>query len=248
MLGRTHIALGLTTALFTATFIGISAIGGSLDTMALGMIVIAALLPDLDMGTSSLGGKFGILKAHHIKKLWLLVLIVLGVFTVVYLQETPIFYGILFVLLLGSIFAKDFAQKGYHVLRNFTQGMVGIGFIAAAYFYQQPPLVGIGIILLILLLSKHRGLSHSIVFVLLNYIIVKSITTFYDYKDYSLLFTMSMASHIVGDMFTRAGVMLFYPFSQKKIKFPFTIKTGGKLENLLFFATCLLAFKLIKSL
>ncbi|AKL94126.1 membrane-bound metal-dependent hydrolase [Clostridium aceticum] len=248
MLGRTHIALGLTTALLAATFIDSFIIADKLDSIALGVMAIAALLPDLDMGTSSLGGKFGILKAHHIKKLWLVVLTVLGIFTIVYLKETPIFYGILFILLLGAVFSKDFAQKGYHMLRNFTQGMVGIGFIAAAYFYHQPPLAGIGIILIVLLFSKHRGLSHSIVFVLLNYIIIKSIIIFYDYVDYSLLFAISMTSHIIGDMFTRAGVMLFYPFSPKKIKFPFTIKTGGKLENLLFFTMCLLAFKLIKAL
>ncbi|SET27405.1 inner membrane protein [Natronincola peptidivorans] len=248
MLARTHIALGLTTALFTATLIGTSYLKDRPDAITLLVIVIAALLPDLDMGTSALAGKFGVLKANHIQKIWLVVLILLAAITVVYLKETPIFYGVLFMLLLAAVFSKDFAKKGYYVLRNLVQGMIGVGFIGAGYYYQQPPLVGIGCILILLLLSKHRGLSHSIVFVAITYIVVKSISSYYDYMDYSLLFAVSILSHIIGDMLTKTGVMLFYPFSQKRIKFPYTIKTGGKLENIIFLAAFLIAFRLARLL
>ncbi|SNR97497.1 inner membrane protein [Anaerovirgula multivorans] len=248
MLARTHIALGLIAALFTATFIGASYFESSFDAVTLLIIVVAALLPDLDMGTSSLAGKFGIFKANHIQKIWLVVLMILGILTTFYLKDTPVFYGVLFILILCGLFSKDFAKKSYHVLRNFVQGMVGIGFVAAAYYYRQPPLLGIGTVLLLLLFSKHRGLSHSILFVIITYAIVRSISTFYGYKDYSLLFGVTVLSHVVGDMFTKAGVMLLYPFSQKRIKLPYTIKTGGKLENIIFFLACLGVFRLIKLL
>lgn len=248
MLARTHILLGLAAALLTATFIGSSHFESSFDAVTLSIIVLAALLPDLDMGTSSLAGKFGVLKAESIQKIWLVVLGILGVIATLYLRETPIFYGALFILLLGALFSKDFAKKSYYVLRNFVQGMVGLGFIAAAYYYRQPPLLGIGTVLLLLLFSKHRGLSHSILFVIVTYAIVKSISSFYGYKDYSILFGITVLSHVVGDMFTKTGVVLFYPFSQKRIKFPYTIKTGGKLENIIFFLACLGVFRLIKLL
>ncbi|SDK04003.1 metal-dependent hydrolase [Natronincola ferrireducens] len=248
MLARTHIALGMMTALFTAAYVGTSYFEGSKDFMTLLVVIIAALLPDLDMGTSSLAGKFGIIKANHIQRIWLGTLLILATLTVVYLRETPIFLGILFTLFLGAVFSKDFAQKGYYLLRNFVQAMVAIGFFGAAYYYKQPPLMGIGLILILLLFSKHRGLSHSIVFVIITFILVKSVSTYYDYRDYSILFTVSMISHILGDMFTKAGVMLLYPFNQKRIKFPLTIKTGGKLENVVFLLACFAAFRLIKLL
>ena len=170
----------------------------------------------------------------------------MGSLTVFYLKDTLIFYGILFLLLLGALFSKDFANKSYYVLRNIVQGMVAMGFIIVAYYYHQPPMYGVGAVLLLLLFSKHRGLSHSLVFVIITYLIVKKITVFYHYKDYSFLFGIVVLSHIIGDMFNKAGVALFYPFSQKRIKFPFTIKAGGKLENIIFLVACLVAFQLTR--
>src|SRR5690554_4354271 len=105
MLARTHIALGLITALFTAAFIASPYFESGFNLPVLLIIVIASLLPDLDMGTSSLAGKFGILKAKHIQRIWFVVLVILGSLTVFYLKDTPIFYGILFLLLLGALFS-----------------------------------------------------------------------------------------------------------------------------------------------
>jgi len=248
MLGRTHMALGMVTSLLVSTFLGNSYFHGEIDSTTIVIIIIAALLPDLDMGTSSLAKRFGILKVNHIRKIWLGILIILATVTVIYLKNTRVFYGILFILLLGALFSKDFAQKGYYMLRNFVQGMVGIGFIVAACYYRQWPLAGVGVILISLLLSKHRGLSHSLLFLVITFIIVRSISDFYGYRDYSVFFGISMLSHILGDMFTKMGVELFYPFSKKRIKFPYTIKTGGKLENIIFFAACLMAFRLSQGL
>jgi len=118
MLARTHIALGLITALFTAGFIAFPYFEDGFNSTVLLIIVVASLLPDLDMGTSLLARKFGILKSKHIQRIWLAVLIILGSLTVFYLKDTPIFYGILFLLLLGALFSKDFANKSYYVLRN----------------------------------------------------------------------------------------------------------------------------------
>ena len=37
----------------------------------------------------------------------------------------------------------------------------------------------------------------------------------------------------MGDMFTKMGVPLFYPFSKKKFKFPYTYKVGSKVGTLI---------------
>ncbi len=248
MLARTHIVLGLTTALFVANFITTPYFKGNFDSITLLIIIIGALLPDLDMGTSSLARRFAILKVKHLQKIWFGILVALATLSFVYLRGTPIFYATIFIIVLGGFFSKDFANKGYHVLRNFVQGMVAIGLIAIAYYYQQLPLIGIGTILLLLLFSKHRGLSHSITFVVIIYYIVKWFCNFYGHDDYSFLFAIIVLSHIIGDMFTKTGVALFYPLSRKRIKFPYTIKTGGRLENILFFIACLFVFRLIRLL
>ena len=173
---------------------------------------------------------------------------ILGILTVLifkYLRNTAIFYASLFIIVLGMVYSKDFARKGYHVLRRFVQGMVGVGFIAIGFYYKQYPLFGIGGVLLLLLFSRHRGLSHSLLFVAIVYFVVKEFCRFYSYRDYSLLFAITVASHIVGDMFTRAGVALFFPLSQKRIRFPITIRTGGKFENIVFLGACMAILHLI---
>lgn len=42
---------------------------------------------------------------------------------------------------------------------------------------------------------------------------------------------LGMFSHVVGDSFTKNGVRVLSPFSQKKFKLPFNFKTGGSFEK-----------------
>lgn len=248
MLGRTHIALGLMTSLMVISFLGISLTADELNTIAIIVAVIGALLPDLDMGTSSLAGKFGIIKTKHIKKLWYVILTMMSIATIVFLKNHPIFYGIAFIIFLGFLFADKFARKGYYMIRNFVQAIVAITIILASYYYNHYTLISVGVILIILLCSKHRGFSHSIIFLLGSTFAVRKISLFYGHIDYSIIFAVSMTSHLLGDMFTKAGIGLFMPFSGKRIKLPYTIKTGGKAENLIFIGALLAMFNIVKRL
>lgn len=233
MLGRTHITLGLMTSLIAVYFLELSLTAQELNTTAIIVAVVAALLPDLDMGTSSLGNKFGIIKAKHIKKVWIIILIVMSIITIRFLRGSPIFYGILFILVLGFMFADKFARKGYYLIRNFIQAITGISIILLSYYYKHYLLIPVGVILIILLLSKHRGFSHSLIFLIGCTWTVKKISLFYWGTDYSIIFAISMGSHLLGDMLTRAGIELLAPFSDKRIKLPYTIKTGGKIERII---------------
>lgn len=94
MLGRTHIALGLMISLIVVSFLGFPLAVGELNTIAIIVAIIGALLPDLDTGTSSLGNKFAIVKAKHIKKIWIIVLVMMFTVTVIFLRDNPILYGI----------------------------------------------------------------------------------------------------------------------------------------------------------
>lgn len=246
MLGRTHISLGLLISLLVLPFVGVSFNSGDLNTTALLVAVIGALLPDLDMGTSSLSGKFGIIKAKHIKKIWIITLTLMSIGTIVFLKSTPIFYGIAFIIFMGFILADKFAKKGYYMMRNFVQALVGVTIILASYYYKHYYLALLGVILIILLLSKHRGLSHSIVFLVGCSYTVRLISLYYGDVDYGIIFFISMATHLLGDMLTKAGIGLLLPFSNKRIKLPFGMKTGGKIEKIIFIGALLGIFKLLK--
>ena len=248
MLGRTHVALGLMTSLIVIYLLEFSLIIKELNTTAIIVAIIGALLPDLDMGTSLLGSKFGIIKTKHIKKVWIAILSIMSIGTIIFLKDTPILYGIVFIILLGFIFADKFARKGYYIIRNFVQAISGITIILASCYYKHYVLILAGVILIILLFSKHRGFSHSIVFLIGCTFVVKKISLFYGDIDYSIIFAASIASHLLGDMFTKAGIGLFIPFSDKRIRLPYTIKTGGKIENFIFIGALFVIFNLAKKL
>lgn len=248
MLGRTHVALGLMTSLIMIHLVEISPAIQELNTTAVIVAIIGALLPDLDMGTSSLGSKFGVIRTKHIKKVWIVILIIMFIVTVVFLKDTPILYGIIFIILLGFIFADKFARRGYYIIRNFVQALSGIIIILVSCYYKHYVLIPAGVILIILLFSKHRGFSHSMVFLAGCTFAVKKISLFYSGIDYSVIFAASMASHLLGDMFTKAGIGLFAPFSDKRIRLPYTIKTGGKIENFIFIGALFAVFNIIKKL
>jgi len=246
MLGRTHVALGLMTSLLVMSIIGASLTIEEFNIVAVIVTVTGALLPDLDMGTSSLAGKFGIIKAKHIKKVWISILTLMSIAAIIFLKDTPIFYGVALIIFLGFIFSDKFARKGYYTIRNFIQSIVAISIILFSNYYGHYSLAFIGVILILLLLSKHRGLSHSIIFLIGSTFVVRKISLFYGRIDYSIIFAVSMTSHLLGDMLTKSGIGLFVPFNNKRIKFPYTIKTGGKIEKFIFISALFAIFNILK--
>ncbi|MFC5628209.1 metal-dependent hydrolase [Aliibacillus thermotolerans] len=72
----------------------------------------------------------------------------------------------------------------------------------------------------------HRTFTHSLLFLLLLYYAFDVFTNsiFFVMIQYGLL--IGVASHILLDMATPRGVMLFYPV-KKYVRFPLTVKTGS---------------------
>ena len=83
---------------------------------------------------------------------------------------------------------------------------------------------------------KHRGLTHSILGVVILYYALE----FFAKNCYSPLLTfvpyivLGCVSHIILDMLTPSGVALFYPL-KKRFKIPL-IRTGSKLETIFMFS------------
>ncbi len=243
MMGRTHAAFGVFTVLFTGTVMGLSFYEHELNVISIGLALLGALIPDMDMGGATLSNNFGIVKADLVEKVWFLLLGVLLVAGYISFGNTPIFYGIIFMIFMGFVMSKSFAKKGFRTLRYITHGLAGLLCILGAYYYEHYPLAWIGLVLLLLLFSTHRGMSHSLLFLALVIFAARRITRSYGYSDYTIILGVGMASHIFSDMATKQGVRLLWPLD-KKFRFPLYIKTGGKMEKLLFVILSILTIRL----
>jgi len=73
---------------------------------------------------------------------------------------------------------------------------------------------------------KHRGVLHSFTF-----LIVLTLIFLFFLPLLALGFFLGYALHLFADSFTKEGIVLFYPFKKKS---SWNIKTGGKMETIVF--------------
>ncbi|MFJ5768996.1 metal-dependent hydrolase [Psychrobacillus sp. NPDC093180] len=85
-------------------------------------------------------------------------------------------------------------------------------------------------------LFGHRSFTHSLLFLFLIGILLKSFVT-----NESIVagIIVGMASHYILDMATKNGIKLLYPI-KVTVRFPITTKTGGAVEDVVFAALSLL--------
>ncbi|MFA5953647.1 MAG: metal-dependent hydrolase [Candidatus Pacearchaeota archaeon] len=87
------------------------------------------------------------------------------------------------------------------------------------------------------LFFTHRGVFHSFSFLILICIFL------YFWKPFIAFgFLIGYGSHLIFDSFTKTGIYVFWPL---KLKFHGFIKTGGKLEFLIFILFLIMDFLLI---
>ncbi|MEG0385999.1 MAG: metal-dependent hydrolase [Solibacillus sp.] len=86
-------------------------------------------------------------------------------------------------------------------------------------------------------LFGHRSFTHSFLFLLCVAVLMNA---FVPYKTFTTGLLLGMVSHMVLDMGTRQGIKLFFPI-KIKVRFPLTIKTGGKVERYIFTGLCILS-------
>ena len=85
-------------------------------------------------------------------------------------------------------------------------------------------------------LFKHRGIFHSLIFVLVMFIIVSFLNNYYAWA-----ITIGYLSHLVGDAITPMGIKWFYPLSHWHLKGP--IKVGSIGEWVILFGLVILVVK-----
>jgi len=85
--------------------------------------------------------------------------------------------------------------------------------------------------------TKHRGIMHSLLFFLGAYFLL-----YFYIPILSFGFFVGYGGHLFGDLITKRGLRLFYPF---KFRIHGFLKTGGRLESVLFLIFVLLDVFLI---
>lgn len=84
-------------------------------------------------------------------------------------------------------------------------------------------------------LFRHRGIFHSILILPLIALILQ----YFNYSRFSLPLIIGYAAHLLGDISTKEGLMLFHPLSSYRISG--FIRTGGFLERIIFMALLVLS-------
>lgn len=128
-------------------------------------------------------------------------------------------------------------QKLLLINNNFYRALFYLslaGICMYLYFIRNSKiLMFLGIVSSLIGISSHRSFTHSIIGFLTAASIVGLGTLNYGLYSIHSGFVVGYILHLVADFFTSKGIKLFYPINTN-VSFPFTIKTNGKLEKILF--------------
>lgn len=125
------------------------------------------------------------------------------------------------------------------LFKMITYSLMGGGLIYLDTILNDPGsriLRMLGLALILVGLSRHRGFTHSLLGLVLFSVIVYIGTLNYNLYVVFVGFVIGYVSHLVLDLVTVQGIELLYPY-KKNIKIPLGIKTNGKVENLILSAT-----------
>lgn len=188
-----------------------------------------SLICDIDTGKSTISNAFSPIKLKYIKAVVNFVFALLMIIGAFFLKDSEYIYLFVSLVIIGGLNLNNISSKIFNVIKKVIVILISLALVVIGLLFRHIPLLLLGIYLLSLLLSTHRGYSHSIIAVVLAFIILRYTFNFYNIFDYSLCFCVGMLSHILADMCTQRGVSLLFPF-KKKVAFPLTFKTGSIIE------------------
>lgn len=226
MRGKSHCTIGILASIQTCIFLNIP--------ISFFIIIISAffsLLPDLDEANSTISNLFMIKNISKKTLKNIVYTLIFLIFLILINLNKNIFVGCLFLIFLVVFFESKFNQNN---LKKIFLSFIFI--LISAIFYILTS--NIYVCLFWLFVStfpwlKHRGFSHSTLAIASIYVLTKQIELSFNINYFSLFATISYSSHIfLGDIFTKNGVSIFYPFTQKKISLtPYAV--GSKKCNFL---------------
>ena len=217
MRGKTHFTVGVLTSLQASLLFN--------KPLSLFDIIICSLfslLPDLDTSNSTLSNK--ILNQNVSKKIYKLVIYLLNILINIIISSLVTFIAI--IILEANI------THGF--LRRLFLSLIFILLAICLYIINgKIYFILFSSILAIFPWLKHRKLSHSLLAVFMIAFILKQIELLSNISNLCFFGTIGYASHLfLGDLFTKSGIPILYPLSDKKFSLGF-LRVGGFLSNIL---------------
>lgn len=226
MRGKTHLTIGVLASLQASILFN--------KPLSLINVVVCSLfsiLPDLDTSNSIISNT--ILNHHFSKKIYKIVIYTLNI--LIFLISLKINGNFLIssivtfiaIIILEAKITHGFLRK---LLLSLTFILLAICiYLINGKFY----FILFTIILALFPWLKHRKLSHSLLAILIINFLLKQIELLTNISNICFFGTIGYSSHLfLGDLFTKSGIPLFYPLSEKKFSFGF-LRVGGTLSNIL---------------
>ena len=239
MRGKSHCTIGILTSIQTCIFFNIP-----ISIFTLIISAFFSLLPDLDETNSTISSFF-MLKKFSNKSLKSIVYTLIFIIFIISVNISSSLFICFLLMVFFVIFIESKFSKTH--LKKFFVSFIFILISTLLYLITS----NIYLSTFFLLIStfpwlKHRGFSHSILAILSIYFLLKNIEIEFNINYISILGTISYSSHIfLGDIFTKNGVPIFYPLTQKKISLsPYTVGSYwcNFLEYIFIFMLILLIF------
>lgn len=226
MRGPTHLTIGILTTLEASVITQ-----RPLNFATFAVAVLCSLLPDMDSSNSTISNS--ILNHKTSKFIYRLFLYVINIFIffIAMSMNKNLFFSLLTTFI--AIIIVDLKLKHEFLRKILLSSLcLTMGYV---FYIIKLPIAFIILFAFIAILPwlKHRGISHSIVAVIFTYIILKQIETITNINDLAFFGCIGYMSHLfLGDIFTKMGIPIFYPLSNKKISLGF-LKVGNFFSNIL---------------
>ena len=224
MRGKTHCAIEILTAIQTSLIFKIP-----ISLVDILVSATFAVLPDLDKSNSMVSNF--ILKnnvSKYIYRIFIYAVNIIIFFISININDN--FYLSAIITFVAIIIIE--AKLTHTFLRKVFLSLIFILLAICLYIIE----VEIYFTIFCLMLSifpwlKHRSFSHSIFATIIVYFLLKQIELITNINNLSFYGTIGYASHMfLGDLFTKQGIPIFYPLSEKKISLGF-LTVGGPFSN-----------------
>lgn len=226
MRGKTHFTIGILASLQASIIFN-----KPLSLVNIGICSLFSILPDLDTSNSVISNT--ILNHNTSKKIYKIIVYTLDILIfLISLKINEDFFVSSVITFIAIIILE--AKINHFFLRKLFLSLIFILlaiciYLANGKFY----FILFNIVLASFPWLKHRKLSHSILAILIISFLLKQIELLTTISNLCFFGTIGYASHLfLGDLFTKSGIPLFYPISEKKFSLGF-LRVGGRLSNIL---------------
>lgn len=238
MRGKTHCTIGILAA-FQASLI----FKVPISIFNILISAIFSILPDLDESNSIVSDFF--LNKKVSKTIYKILIYTINVVIFfVSLKINDNFYLSSIITFITILIIES--KLTHSLVRKIFLSLIFILLATSLFFIKAK----IYFIIFILMLGvfpwlKHRSFSHSILAIVLIHFLLKQIELIINISNLSFFATISYASHLfLGDLFTKQGIPLFYPISNKKISLG-SLRVGSTFSNLFEFLFILILLSCI---